>query len=152
MPTDRTVIGNAIGGTGMKNLSNRALGNSFESELCEILSQYGFWCHNLKQNQSGQPADIIAARKGRAYLIDAKLCTSKGFPLSRVEDNQDTAMTLWKECGNGEGWFALKLNDTVIVMIPHIIIQAYRHSHSVLSFKDISECGKLLGEWVKRCK
>ena len=65
-------------------MSNRKLGNSFEAELCEILFENGFWVHNLAQNQAGQPADIIAARNKVAYLIDCKVCSGNGFPLSRV--------------------------------------------------------------------
>ena len=57
-------------------MSNKKLGNSFESELCEILSMYGFWCHNLAQNSAGQPADVIAVRNGKAYLIDCKVCST----------------------------------------------------------------------------
>ena len=81
-------------------MSNKKIGNDFEAELCEMLSLYGFWCHNLAVKSEGQPADVIAARNGKAYLIDCKVCsTNKGFALSRMEENQELAMTLWKECG-----------------------------------------------------
>ncbi len=135
----------------MKQTSNRALGNSFESELCDRLFEFGFWVHNLAQNKAGQPADILAARNGKSYLIDAKVCSSKGFDLKRVEENQDLAMTLWKERGNGDGWFALKVKDEVY-MIPHFTIKAYMNSQSSMSFSEIYECGKPLEKWVKRCK
>ena len=45
-------------------MSNKKLGNSFEAELCEILSMYGFWAHNLAQNSDGQPADVLASKNG----------------------------------------------------------------------------------------
>ena len=57
-------------------MTNKKLGNSFESVFCEILFQQGFWCHNRAQNQAGQPADVIAVRDGKAYLIDCKFCTN----------------------------------------------------------------------------
>ena len=132
-------------------MSNRALGNSFESELCDILYGYGFWTHNLAQNKAGQPADVLAAKNGKAYLIDAKVCSDGKFPLSRVEDNQELAMTLWKECGNGEGWFALKVNEEIF-MIPFFTIKAYMNAQSSLSTAEIYECGMPLKRWVKRCK
>lgn len=132
-------------------MSNRALGNSFESELCDILYGYGFWTHNLAQNKAGQPADVLAAKNGKAYLIDAKVCSDGKFPLSRVEDNQELAMTLWKECGNGEGWFALKVNEENF-MIPFFTIKAYMNAQSSLSTAEIYECGMPLERWVKRCK
>lgn len=133
-------------------MTNKKLGNDFEIELCEILAGHGFWTHNMAMNKSGQPADIIAVRNKTAYLIDAKVCSSRGFTLSRMEENQELAMSLWKECGNGQGWFALKVPTGEIYMIPHICIQAYSKVQSALSFSEIHELGKPLGKWVERCK
>lgn len=131
--------------------TNKKLGNTFEQELCELLFDKGFWTHNLAQNESGQPADVIAARNGKAYLIDCKVCSNRKFPLSRMESNQDLSMSLWKECGNGEGWFALKI-DEAIIMIPHFVIQAESRVKSALTEKDIFEDGVSLERWVKKCK
>ena len=133
-------------------MNNKTLGNNFEQELCEKLSEYGFWCHCLAMNKAGQPADIIAVKNKVAYLIDAKVCSIKGFALSRVEENQELAMTLWNECGNGQGWFAFKLPTNDIYMIPHICIQAYKTRQSALSFSEIFELGKPLGKWVEKCR
>jgi Holliday junction resolvase len=67
-------------------MSNRSLGNRFETELSEILSAYGFWVHQLSQNSAGQPANVIAVKNGKAYLIDFKVCsTDKGYALDRME-------------------------------------------------------------------
>lgn len=131
--------------------SNREVGNAFEQELCELLFSNGFWAHNLKQDNSGQPADVIGVRNKVAYLIDCKDCSSKGFDLRRVEDNQETAMELWKMCGNGQGWFALKINNEVY-MLPLILLQAWKINHSSLSFEDIYEMGTPFNKWVKKCK
>lgn len=133
-------------------MNNKKIGNTFEQELCEQLSEYGFWTHNLAMNKSGQPADIIAVRNKIAYLIDAKVCSSKGFALSRVEENQELAMTLWNERGNGQGWFAIQIPTGAVYMLPHICIQAYKGRQSVLSFSEIFELGKPLGKWVEKCK
>ena len=133
-------------------MTNKKLGNDFEQELCEILSEHGCWCHLLNANKSGQPADIIAVKNKTAYLIDAKVCSSRGFALSRMEENQDLAMDLWKECGNGQAWFALKVPTGDIYMIPHICIKAYSQRQSVLSFSEIHELGKPIERWVERCK
>ena len=132
--------------------SNKAMGNAFEQEVCEILSKHGFWTHNMAMNKSGQPADIIAVRNKTSYLIDAKVCSSRGFTLSRMEENQDLAMELWKECGNGQGWFALKVPTGEIYMIPHLNIKAYQARQSTLSFTEIHELGKPIGKWVERCR
>lgn len=97
--------------------SNKSIGNSFEAELCEILSEAGFWAHNLAQNSAGQPADVIASKGGHAFLIDCKVCTGAYFSKNRIEENQRTSMELWEDCKNGSGLFAVKLSST-IYMIP----------------------------------
>lgn len=134
-------------------MSNKKSGNQFEAELCETLSAYGFWCHNMAQNAAGQPADVIAVKNGRAYLIDCKVCsTNKGFALSRMEENQDLAMELWNECGNGQGWFAIKLPNDDVFMLPHFLIKASRNTQSHLSPGEIFELGKPLEKWVMKCR
>ena len=133
-------------------MTNKTLGNNFEQLLCEKLSEYGFWTHNLAMNKAGQPADIIAVKNKKAYLIDAKVCSSRGFALSRVEDNQELSMNLWNERGNGQAWFALRIPTGEIYMIPHICILAYKHAQSYLSFAEIHELGKPLGKWVMWCR
>lgn len=133
-------------------MNNKIRGNRFEQELCEILSEHGFWTHNLAMTKAGQPADIIAVRNKVAHLIDAKLCSNKGFALSRMEDNQELAMTLWKDSGNGQAWFALKIPTNEVYMIPHLCIQAYKHMQSYLSISDIRELGKPLARWMEKCK
>lgn len=131
--------------------SNRAVGNAFEQELCQLLYDRGFWAHNLKQDNSGQPADVIAARNKVAYLIDCKDCSAKGFDLRRVEDNQITAMELWEDCGNGQGWFALKVNNE-IYMMSMFTMKAFVNYQSTLSFDEIYKCAKPFEKWVKWCK
>jgi Holliday junction resolvase len=135
-------------------MTNKKIGNGFEQELCEKLAEYGFWTHNLAMNKSGQPADVIAVKNKIAYLIDAKVVsTSRGFALSRVEENQDLAMDLWNERGNGQGWFAFKITKTdEIYMIPHVCIKALMVSQSTLSVIEIHQMGKTLEKWVKKCK
>lgn len=83
-----------------EEVSNRKMGHDFEKELCHTLYDNGFWVHNLTQNAAGQPFDLIAVRNGRAYAIDAKVCANDVFLLSRIEENQRYAMSLWMECGN----------------------------------------------------
>ena len=134
-------------------MTNKKLGNTFEQELCELLAENGFWVHLLNANKSGQPADIIAVRNKQAYLIDAKVVSSsRGFALSRVEDNQDLAMDLWNSKGNGQGWFAFKLPNNEIYMMPHICVKGLMVSQSTLSCSEISQIGKSLEKWVMKCK
>lgn len=135
-------------------MNNKKIGSDFEQELCEKLSEYGFWVHPMRQDNSGQPADVIAVRNKVSHLIDAKVCSDNKFPFSRIEENQDLAMELWKECGNGIGWFALKIRDTdtQIYMISHYTMKAYRNQQKSLSAKEIFELGTPIEKWVMKCK
>ena len=132
-------------------MNNKILGNSFEEELCDILFARGFWVHNMAMNKSGQPADVIAAKNNRAYLIDAKVCSDNTFPFSRIEENQDLSMELWEDSGNGSGWFALK-TDRGIYMVSHLAMRAWRERHKALSAGDILCFGLPIEKWVKKCK
>ncbi len=109
-------------------MSNRQLGNNFEAEFCQILYENGFWVHNFAQKASGQPADIIAVKNGRAYLIDCKVCSAKGIiSYDRIEGNQISSMELWKQSGNGEGWFAIKSQNDIIMLAYSMFIKYARN-------------------------
>ena len=56
------------------NMSNKSNGTAFEREFAQMLSEHGFWAHCLKDNQNGQPFDVIAARNGITYVFDCKDC------------------------------------------------------------------------------
>lgn len=126
---------------------NRKLGNNFESTFCEILFQQGFWCHNLAQNQAGQPADVIAVRNGKSYLIDCKVCSRGRFPFSRIEDNQHCAMSAWQESGNGKGWFAL-LCSGHIFMLDYETLARLAKTQSSISYSEMCFYGYALEAWV----
>lgn len=132
--------------------TNRKLGNTFEAKFCETLYGYGFWVHNMAQNQAGQPADVIAARNGKAYLIDCKVCVNDNFPFSRIESNQHTAMVLWKDCGNGYGLFALQLSDGAIYMFSHDLMIALSIGQASIGREMIEHYGTPLRKWVELCK
>ncbi|MDR1755222.1 MAG: hypothetical protein LBR74_10090 [Eubacterium sp.] len=128
-------------------MTNKKLGNDFETAFCETLFENGYWVHNLAQNQAGQPADVLAVKNGRPFLIDCKVCTGRGFALSRLEENQDLSMGLWKWCANGEGWFAF-LIGTDIYMMQYTALKACKKHLSVLSNKDIKTWGFPLNDWL----
>ena len=128
-------------------MSNKKLGNQFEAELCEILSKQGFWVHNLAQNSAGQPADVIAVKEGEAFLIDCKVCSNGKFQYSRIEENQDLSMDLWKECGNGHGWFALKF-ATAIYMVSRDSIRNCSNHYPAMGLEQAHMYGFTLEEWL----
>lgn len=97
-------------------MNNKQAGNNFEREFCEQLAKDGFWAHFMGGSKNGQPADIIAVRNERSYLIDAKDCENDRFVFSRIEDNQDMAMRMWELCGNNQGLFALRTSEGVYML------------------------------------
>lgn len=128
-------------------MSNKKLGNSFESGFCETLADEGFWCHNLAQNSAGQPADVIAVKNGDAYLIDCKVCSRNRFPFTRIEENQIFSMELWRECGNGEGWFALQFASQVY-MVDLPSMWNCKNRHASMTEELAAVYGIPLGEWL----
>ena len=66
-------------------MSNKKLGSDFEREFAQILDSHGFWVHLMAQNAAGQPFDVLAARNGKTYPIDCKVCVNDYFRLDRVE-------------------------------------------------------------------
>ena len=102
-------------------MNNKQAGTEFEREFCEILASDGFWSHFMGGNRNGQPADIIAVRNKKAYLIDAKDCKNDRFVLSRIEDNQHMAMRCWEICGNNQGLFALNTSKGVYMLTYGIV-------------------------------
>lgn len=130
-------------------MTNKKLGNDFEAQFCEILFDEGFWVHNMAQNASGQPADVIAVRNGKTYLIDCKVCSNRGFTLSRMEDNQDLSMEHWQDCGNGEGWFAILLRDSTIYMVKHSTIRDLAKVQSSVNEQEIHRVGLALIDWLR---
>lgn len=133
-------------------MSNRKLGNDFEQEVCDILFAKGFWSHLMKQSQAGQPADIIAVRNSIGYLIDAKVCSDNTFDLSRIEENQELAMTLWQSRGNGVGWFALKLDDGIYMICLPTMKAKQGEGYSSLSKEQIVTLGTPIERWAKFCE
>ena len=132
--------------------SNRKNGNVFEKELCRDLSKCGFWVHLMTQNSQGQPFDVIAARNGVSYPIDCKDCSKNIFKMERIEENQYSAMSLWKSTNNGESWFALRLNNGKVYMISFSDMEVNMLTKTVLSEREIKALGVSIGEWVAKCK
>lgn len=129
-------------------MTNKALGNAFERKLCATLYSKGFWVHNLQQNAAGQPADIIAVRDGKAFLVDCKWCSDDYFHLSRIEENQHLAMSLWEKRGNGPAWFAISIRGEVW-MVRHSDLMNKRIFSSRVTYDDIKRAGIDIEGWCQ---
>ena len=95
----------------MATKDNRTSGTRFEQDFADILGKNGFWAHVMQQNKAGQPADIIAVKGKFHTLIDCKEISdiSDGFPFTRCEENQRSAMKMFTKKCNELCYFALKL-------------------------------------------
>ena len=127
---------------------NKKLGNDFEQELCQILADAGYWVHNFANRKNGQPADIIAVKNGKAYLIDAKVCMYEVFPFRRIEENQHLSMDMWIECGNIEPYFALKARNEVYMVGYSTIKELIRDGKKQLNLEDMNKYGTRLATWL----
>lgn len=104
-------------------MNNKIAGTKFEKEFAGILADNWFWVHLFQDNKNGQPCDVIAAKNGRAYLIDCKDCQSEIFSLSRIEENQINAMILFSMMGNAVGMFAIRFPDKQVYLLPYTKLQ-----------------------------
>lgn len=129
-------------------MTNKKSGNDFEREFAELLSEQGFWAHLLSQNQTGQPADVIAVKKDIAYLIDCKVCQNDRFSFSRIEPNQEAAMTLWEQRGNVNCYFALKDSRGEIFMVHFDEIQIRQMVHGQTGITGFTEL-QTFEEWLE---
>ena len=128
---------------------NKKLGNKFEKELSEILYNAGYWVHLLNQNKNGQPADIIAVKNKKAYLIDAKVCSLEKFAFKRVEENQRLSMQMFIECGNTTPYFALKARNEIYMLSYKTIRDLIKQGKKQLNFEEINKYGTRLSTWLR---
>lgn len=127
---------------------NKKLGNDFEQELCEILADAGYWTHNFANRKNGQPADIIAVKNGKSYLIDAKVCMYEVFPFRRIEENQHLSMDMWIECGNVTPYFALKARNEIYMVSYEFIKELAKQGKKQLNLEDMNKYGTRLATWL----
>lgn len=132
-------------------MSNIQSANSFERDFCMCLYCYGFWVHRMTQSAAGQPFDVIAARNGKTHVIDCKACAKNTFRLDRIEGNQISAMQLWRKTGNGDGWFALRLNTAAVYMIAFETLENEALKRTALNESEIKKLGIPLRKWVDNC-
>lgn len=132
-------------------MGNKSNGTAFEREFCGILSENGFWAHRMQDNENGQPFDIIAAKDGEPLAIDCKDCRGDGFCLRRMEDNQINAMELWRDCGNGEGIFAVRYRDGAVFLFCIRDLEAAKgHGIRYISRGNAKYYGVRLEAWLER--
>ena len=79
-------------------------GKQTEQELALFLRGLGYWTYIIPKKVGGQPFDIIACKKKKVWLLDAKHleATEASFSLDRIEPNQWTSMEYAKTLADVE--------------------------------------------------
>ncbi len=114
----------------------------FQREICKMLSDNGFWAYETINKKSGQPVDVIAVKSDIGYIIECKVTKSNRFPLSRVEDNQITAIERFTRCKNHESWFAFlfsKHPDDILFVRAEKIIALLDKNVVGVSYDELKE-------------
>ncbi len=128
-------------------MSNKSNGTEFEKEFAQLLFENGFWVHLMQDNRNGQPFDVIAAKDGKTYVFDCKDCQTGIFQLSRIEENQWSAMKLWAETGNIPGLFALNVQGLIYV-VPWRVLEILKESgNKSISRREIAKFGRRIESW-----
>lgn len=129
-------------------MSNKSAGTAFEQEFAKRLAGHGFWVHRMQDNQNGQPFDLIAAKNKRTYIFDCKDCQSGEFRLSRIEENQEQAMKLWSDTGNGEGMFTLRFSGSIYLVPYHMLMALKENGTKSITDMSVARYGKSLRTWL----
>ena len=60
-------------------------------------------------------------------------------------------MRLWRQTGNGEGWFALLLTNGEIWFLSLADMESFMLNRKSIYLPDIRQCGLPLEAWVLKC-
>jgi Holliday junction resolvase len=118
--------------------NNKKRGNKFEEDIANKLSKLGYWCTLLNgaKGSNSQPADIIACKDNKAWLIDCKLLVKKSgtFTLERAEENQILAYKRFKKCGNENYFYAILWKNDVYLVPMYDILFAEKKSINLKNY------------------
>lgn len=103
-----------------KPISNKKRGTDFENRVVEIMAANGCWARPMYPDHAGnQPFDVLALKRSVSYAFDCKTCCEPVFELSRVEQNQWTALDMFYKKVDESVVGILALYDEKIYFIPY---------------------------------
>lgn len=125
-------------------MNNVSMGSEFENWVVNYFGSKDYWASAFpKANDGSQPADVIALNHNRKYLIDAKVCTTGRFVLSRMEENQLHSMEMFiKKCG-GNGYFALEFPEGKYLVSMERLLRIQSEGKKSVTPSDLYEWEKL---------
>lgn len=109
------------------------------------------WAHCLKDNQNGQPFDVIAAKEMELLMyLTARTAKAGSFRLSRIEENQHNAMSLWSSTGKPSvTLFAIRMQGMVI-LAPYRMLAIMMESGTKQATRiELMRCGRLFERWIE---
>lgn len=139
-------------------MNNKIIGSKFEKEMAEWLGRQGYWVHFLSPGPDGsQPCDLVAAKSipGRSdgttlfLAIDCKTLAGENknfdglrFPLSRIEENQETSFERMNYVGISSTYFAIKFNKSQMIVAPsQVLIEKKKQGCKSVPLKELTQYG-----------
>ena len=138
-------------------MNNKKRGANFEKQMAEWLSRQGYWVHFCNPAPDGsQPCDLIAAAGASTddelamfAAFDCKTLEGENhnldglrFPLSRIEDNQETSFERMNFAGLHNTYFVIKLNKTQAVIAPsQLLIQKKKQGQKSIHLRELVQYG-----------
>lgn len=102
-------------------MNNKKIGTNWEEEWAKMLKSMGFGVMRSR-GRKGQSADLIAFKDNVVYFCECKHCDDDLFICDRIENNQKTAPTYFKEwCNCTNYYFAIKFKSGINVIHYDII-------------------------------
>jgi Holliday junction resolvase len=120
------------------------MGSKFENWIVNYFGSKGYWASAFpKANDGSQPADVIALNSKRKCLIDAKVCSTGRFVLSRMEENQLHSMEMFTEKCGGNGYFALEFPEGKYLVSVKKLLRIQSEGKKSVTPSDLYEWEKL---------
>lgn len=138
---------------------NKKSGTLFEKRLCEELAKKKIWTRLEYPAEDGsQPFDVKAIYKGEFYAFECKDCANGYFQFSRIEDNQEIALTkLLENLHTHNVFFAFNyLNSWIFIEASDILYEKRQGRKRIkldalkMYFMDFDELVKFIknnGDW-----
>ena len=132
----------------MKNSKQNVEGKATEKFVAKTMKKHGYWATILpKKHDGSQPCDVVAIKKNKAYLIDAKHVREEevSFPFDRIEPNQEYSFLYARGFASIEntGFAVFFERDKQLYWFPYQMFETMqRIGHKSVNMKDL----KLLDE------
>lgn len=117
-------------------MDNKSKGNKFEEDVAAKLASQGLWATVITgaKHTGSQPADIIATKNNKFWIIDCKTLENKSgtFTIDRAESNQIRAYKKLYSVGSYNYFYYILWNNDVYAVPMEDII----HNDKTINVKN----------------